>query len=65
MVLQLHHKVQKIHLTQRKLAKMLYDYCLFWEGVWMRDMGSQAREAISIRFGPASVPAPSPPINIG
>jgi len=31
----------------------------------MRDMGSQAREAISIRFGPASVPAPPPPINMG
>jgi len=62
MALQLHRKVQKMKLTQRKFAKMLYDYSLFWEGVWMSDMGSQAREAMRIRFGPASVPAPAPPI---
>ena len=32
----------------------------------MSDMGSQAREAmrIQVRFGPASVPAPAPPINM-
>ena len=64
MVLELHRKVQKMNLTQRKLAKMLYDYSLFWEGVWMSDMGSQARESMRIRFGPASVPAPAPPINM-
>ena len=62
MVLQLHHKVQK--MTQRKLAKMLHDYCLFGEGVWMSDMGRQARKAMRIRFGPASVPTPPPPINM-
>jgi len=28
----------------------------------MSDMGSQARETMRIRFGPASVPAPPPPI---
>jgi len=43
MTLQLHRKVQKMNMTQRKLAKMLYDCSLFWEGVWMSDMGSQAR----------------------
>ena len=64
MALQIHQEVQKTNLTQRKLAKMLHDYCLFWEGVWMSDMGSQAREAVRIRFGPASVPAPAPPINM-
>jgi len=64
MALQLHRKVQKMKSTQRKLAKMLYDYSLFWEGVWMIDTGSQAREAMRIRFGPTSVPAPAPPINM-
>jgi len=37
----------------------------FSEGVGMSDMGSQAREAMRLRFGPASVPAPPPPINMG
>ena len=64
MALQLHQKVQKMNMTQRKLAKMLYDYSLFWEGVWMSDMLSQAREAKRIRFGPVSVPAPALPINM-
>ena len=64
MALQLHQKVQKMNLTQQKFAKMLHDYCLFWEGVWMSDMVSQARETMRIRFGPASVPAPPPPINM-
>jgi len=64
MALQLHRKVQKMNLTKRNLTKMLYDYSLFWEGVWMRDMGSQAREAMRIRFGPASVPAPALPIKM-
>jgi len=43
MSLQLHRKVQKMNLTQRKLAKMLYYCSLFWEGVWMSDVCSQAR----------------------
>jgi len=43
MALQLHRKVQKMNLTQQKLAKMLYDCSLFWEGVHMSDMGSQVR----------------------
>jgi len=64
MSLQLHRKVQKMNLTQRKLAKMLCDYSLFWEGVWMSDIGSQAREVMRIRFGPASVHAPALPINM-
>jgi len=64
MVLQLHRKVQKMKLTQRKFAEMMYDSSLFWEGVWMSDMGSQAREVMRIRFGPASFPAPAPPINM-
>ena len=64
MVLQLHRKVQKRNLPQRKLTKMLYDYSLFWEGVWMSNMGSQAREAMRTRFGPAPVPSPAPSINM-
>ena len=48
MALQIHQEVQKTNLTQRKLAKMLHDYCLFWESVWMSDMGSQARESMRI-----------------
>ena len=64
MVLQLHEKVKKMKLSQRKLTKMLHEYCLFWEGVWMSDMGSQARQVMRIRFGVTSVPTPPPPINM-
>ena len=49
MALQLYRKVQKTNLTQRKLAKMLYDCSLFREGVCMSDIGSQARDAYSVR----------------
>jgi len=62
MSLQLYRKVQKMNLTQRKLEKMLYVYSLFWDGVWISDMDSQARETMRIRFGHASLPGPAPPI---
>ena len=62
MSLQLHWKVQKMNLTQRKLAKMLFVYSLFCDGVWISDMDSQARETICIGFGHASLSGPAPPI---
>ena len=49
-------------LDSTKTHQDLCDYSLFWDGVWMSYMGSQTREATRIRFGPASVPAPAPPI---